>query len=135
MTSAIVVVDNLVRDVRTALVDLVDDVDVEAVRAQVGSRAPRRHKAESEIRQVPRDGQQVRLVVIVDADKRRTALGQPLPDRELRLGEGDAEAARPAHHLARGLHLGSEDRVDAWEADEREHRALDEHAGHFEILR
>ena len=62
------------------------------------------------------------------------ALRQPLSDRQLRLGECHAEARRSAHHLAGRLHLGSENRVDAGETDEREHRALDEDARDLEIL-
>ena len=109
-------------------VHLEDDVDVEAVRAQVGGRAARGDQLEPELREIAGDRHQVRLVVVVDADERRAALRQPLTDRQLRLGERDAEAARPAHHFAGRLHLRPENRVDAREADERKHRALDEHA-------
>ena len=85
-------------------------------------------------RQVARDRQQVRLVVVVDADERGAALRQPLPDRQLRLRERDAEVVDAAHHLAGRLHLGPENRVDAGEPHEREHRALHEHAGDLEVL-
>ncbi len=44
---------------------------------------------------------------------------------ELRLGEGAAEIAVEAHHLAGRFHLRPEDDVDAGEAGEREHRLLD----------
>ena len=45
------------------------------------------------------------LVVVVHTEKDRTAGGQHLPRRELRLGEGLAKAGRHAHHLTRRLHL------------------------------
>ena len=86
-------VDDLVGDVRPAFVHLEDDVDVEAVGAQVGGGPARRDQAEAELGEIARDRQQVRLVVVVDADERRAALGQPLPDRQLRLRERDAEVA------------------------------------------
>jgi hypothetical protein len=39
--------------------------------------------------------------------------------------EGRAEALGDAHHLAGAAHLGAQDRVDAGELGEREHRHLD----------
>ena len=43
---------------------------------------------------------------------------------DLRLGEGGAEGRVDAHHLAGRLHLRAEQRVDAGELGEREHRLL-----------
>ncbi len=88
-----------------------------------------------QLREVARDRQEIRFVVVVHAHERGAMLGQPLTDRELRLCERHAEARRSAHHLAGGLHFRPEDRVHAREPHEREHRALDEDAGHLEILR
>ena len=59
---------------------------------------------------------------------------QLLPRRQLRLGERAAERRRAAHDLAGRLHLGPENRVDAREPHEREHRRLDEEPRHLEIL-
>ena len=53
------------------------------------------------------------------------ALGQAGARRGLRLGEGGREVARDAHDLAGGAHLGTEQRVGAGEAVERQHRLLD----------
>ena len=78
--------------------------------------------------QVARNRQHGLLVAVVDADEDAALLRQPLPGAHHRLAERRAEVVRAAHHLAGGLHLRPEDRVDAREADEREHRALDEHA-------
>jgi hypothetical protein len=68
------------------------------------------------------------LVEVVDRDEdgpaRRDAVARGL----LRLGEGDPEVGRDAHHLARRLHLGPQQDVGARELQEREHRLLHEDA-------
>ena len=69
-----------------------------------------------------------RLVVIADADEGGPCRRQLDAGGELRLGERAAEGRRAAHDLAGRLHLGPEDRVDAGEAHEREHRRLHEDA-------
>ena len=70
MTSCDPAVEELVADVRASFVDLVQDVDVEAVRAQEVRGAARRDDLEAKPRQVARDRHDARLVVIVDADER-----------------------------------------------------------------
>ena len=61
-------------------------------------------------------------------------LRQPLPRAHLRLGERRAERLGAAHDFAGRLHLGAEQRVDAREPHEREHRRLHEEAGHLQVL-
>ena len=80
--SAILPVDDLIGDVRPAFVDLVDDLDLQAVGAQVGGRAARGDERESQLGQIARDRQHGRLVVVVDADERAARVGQALPDRQ-----------------------------------------------------
>ena len=50
---------------------------------------------------------------------------QGLAGRALRLGEGRREVGAGTHHLARGAHLGTEQRVGAGEACKRQHGLLD----------
>ena len=90
---------------------------------------------EAEPREIARDLHHGRLVVVVDADERASRCsGSSCPAPKLRLGERRAERLGAAHHLARRLHLRPEDRVDAGEPHEREHRRLHEDAGHLQVL-
>ncbi len=79
-------------------------------------------------------GRRGRLVLVVDADERRPALREMLAGPHLGLRERRPERFGAAHDLAGRFHLGTEQRVDAREPDERKHRRLDEEPGHFEIL-
>ena len=117
-------VDQPVADVRASLVDLVDDLDVEAVGAQIGGRALRRHQLEAEPGEIAGYRHDVPLVVVVDADEGSSPVRQPLAGRELGLGERDPEVLAAPHHLPGRLHLRPQKGVDAGEADEREDRSL-----------
>ena len=128
MISVDLAVDQLVGDVGTALVDLVDHVDVEAVRAQVRRGAARRHQANPSSARSRAIGSTFglsSLLTLMKAGPRAAVAAPPraAPWRTPRRIVG------AAHHLAGGLHLRAEDRVDAGEAHERKHRGLDEHAG------
>ncbi len=68
-----------------------------------------------------------RLVAVLDRDEDRALLRQLDAGAELRLGEGAAEIAIEAHHLAGRFHLRPQDDIDAGEAGEGEHRLLDRH--------
>src|SRR6187402_2825404 len=81
-------VQELVADVRAALVDLEDDVRVQAVRAQVRGGAARGHQLEAQARELARDGHHTGLVQVVHADERGAVLRQALTGTHLRLGKG-----------------------------------------------
>ena len=67
----------------------------------------------------------LRLVAVADRNEHRAAGRHRAAGAELALGEGDGVVAVEAHGLAGRAHLGAEQRVDAGEAGEREHRLLD----------
>ncbi len=127
-------VQDAIADVRPSFVDFEDNVDLEPVGAQVGRRAARGDQAEAEGQQVACNGQHVRLVVVVDADEGTPFERQLLSRAELRLGEGGAEGLRAAHHFARALHLGPQDRVDPGKTHEREDRRFHEDARGVEVV-
>ena len=60
--------------------------------------------------------------------------GSRCPTDSCAFANATPKLRRPAHHLAGRLHLGPENRVDAREPHEREHRALHEHAGDLDVL-
>ena len=76
----------------------------------------------SERRQVARNRHDGRLVAVVDADEHAPVFRQLLPGAHHRLAERRAEVVGAAHDFAGRLHLRAEDRVDAREPHEREHR-------------
>ncbi len=72
--------NDFVGHVRPPFVHLEQDFHVQPVRTEEGRRAARGEKAEAEFREIPGDRHQVRLVVVVHADKRRAPLRQALAD-------------------------------------------------------
>src|SRR4029078_6370223 len=97
---------------------LTDYRDVEPVRAQVRGRAARADELEAEVGEIARDLDDVRLVGVVHADERGAPLRQELSGAHVRLGERGSEGLGAPHDLAGRLHFGTEQRVDAREADE-----------------
>ena len=101
--------------------------------AQVVGGAARADQAEAAAHQALRDRQQAGLVGIRHADEGGALERQDRAGAELGLGEGDAEVAVDAHHLAGRLHLRTEQRVDAGELGEREDRFLDGDVGRDDL--
>ena len=128
------VVEDLVTDVRPSLVDLEHDFRVQPVRAEIARGSARRDEPEAQVPQVAGNLHDRWLVVIVDADEGGAFERELHAGANLRLREGGAERRRSAHHLSRGLHLGTEDRIDAGETNEWKHRRLHKEAGYFEIV-
>ena len=104
------------------------------MRAEKRRRAAAGGDGEAERRQVARDRNDGRLVAVVHADEDAPLFRQLLSRAHHRLAEGGAEVVSATHDLAGRLHFWPEDGVDAREAHEGEHRALDEHARRFEIV-
>src|SRR5207249_2925234 len=84
------------------------------------------HDGEAEVGEAPGGGETGGLVPVGQGEEHRAPVGQLVDDGGLALGEGHAEGAVDAHHLAGGAHLRAEERVDA-EAVERQRRLLHRH--------
>ncbi len=83
------------------------------------------HHLETEPDQITSDLFDVRLVVFAHAEERATRGRQDFASAQLGLGKGFGKAVAYAHHLTGGLHLRTEDGIDAGELGEREYRFLD----------
>ena len=75
-----------------------------------------------------------RAVLLAHRDQHAAALRQRVAGLDLRLRVGAAEVRVDAHHLARALHLGAEQRVDAGELHEREHGLLHREVSRPDLL-
>ena len=80
--------------------------------------------AEADLREPHRDREDRGLVLVPHGHVDRPLRRQGVPRRDHRLVVRAAEGPIDPHHLARALHLGAEDRVDAGEPLEREHGGL-----------
>ena len=120
----LVVLDH-VDDVRAAFGHLVHRRHRHAGGRERRRGAARRDQREAELDAASRATSIARgLSLFLTLMNTRPCVRQPDARRELRLDERLGEGLADAHHLAGGLHLRAEDRVDAGELDEREHRFL-----------
>ena len=123
-----------VGDGAAALVDLVHHLGGDAIGLEPGSGAPGREDGKAELDNDPDRFEHVgRLVGLLDRDEHGARLGQMRARAHLRLEEGAREVAVPAHDLAGRAHFRPQDRVDAGEAGEGQHRLLDREPRHLGI--
>ena len=96
-----------------------DAAGAQVARGSLGAEHPEAQRVEP-----ARDGNQVRLVVIVHGDEDAAFVGQRAVRRDLGLGERHPERVGDAHHLAGGPHLRPEHEIHTLQLAEGEHRLL-----------
>src|SRR5215471_13725881 len=126
---------DVVHDMWTALVHLVHRLNLYARIPQNPSRSTRGDNLEPDFNQIRGNFRNEILVVLVDADECHSLPRQNRSRADLRFHIGLAERVVDAHHLAGGLHLGTEDRIDSLETRERKHRRFHEELVHLQLGR
>ena len=121
----LVILDH-VHDVRATFANLVDDSHrAHPGLLQIIRRSLRRDDLETHLDKFARHIDSLGPIGLLDADKGRARRRQARASRKLALDESLGEGLADPHHLARGLHLRAEDRIDARELVERENGFLD----------
>ena len=110
-----------VHDVGTLLLgEFVDALDGDVVLFEEAVGASGGVNGEAEFDEVFGDLHGGGLVAVVDGEEDVASSGEGVEGADLGFGVSHAEVVADAHHFAGGLHLGSEDGVDAGEAGPRE---------------
>src|SRR5690606_29927987 len=105
--------------------NLVNDLALDAVSLEIAFRSARRDQLETHRLQILQRGYDSGLVGFLDGHEHRAGAWKGQPRTELAFPERHREVAVDAHDLAGRAHFGTEDRIDAGEPREREHRFLD----------
>jgi len=112
--------------VRASFFDFVDAIDGETRLFQNVGGTVSGNQLESHVDEAARDFDDVRLVVIGDADEERALRRQLLSRGDLRFGKSFAEIVGDTHDFSGGAHFGAEDGVDAGKFRPGEDGRLDE---------
>ena len=114
-----------VDDMRPALRDLVDPLDLEPFRLEIVGGATGGDHVEAQRNQPAHRRHDDGLVAVLHRDEQAAGGRQVEPRALLRFEEGGREIACNPHDFAGGLHLGRQYRIDAREARKGEDRLLD----------